>query len=148
MNKNSKFPNQLFLTCKKIRIEMLFSLAEIKIIQSKNRVFKSFAINQSESSFNGHGIFNKFKVNQSKMSSTSHRFFNNFDIKQSELNMFLVTLFVGNHPTRIQHFLKVIFLSFFKNFNNYLKNIYQKTFELPRIILQEKKFHLIFSLMK
>ena len=29
---------------------MLFSLAEIKIIQSNNGVFKNFAINQSESS--------------------------------------------------------------------------------------------------
>ena len=31
---------------------MLFSLAEIKIIQSKHGVFKRFAINQSESSIN------------------------------------------------------------------------------------------------
>ena len=56
---------------------MLLSLAEIKIIQSNYGVFKSFAINQSESSihyketlifsdinqsessFNGHGILNK-----------------------------------------------------------------------------------------
>ena len=77
---------------------MIFSLAEIKIIQSKHGAFKSFAINQSEpsihykeififsdinqseSTFNGHGIFNKFKVNQSKLSSNSRGFFNNFDI--------------------------------------------------------------------
>ena len=31
---------------------MLFSLAEIKTIQSNHEVFKSFAINQSESSIN------------------------------------------------------------------------------------------------
>ena len=79
-------------------MDLLFSLAEIKFIQSNHGVFKSFAINQSESSinykeififsdinqsestFNGHGNFNKFYVNQSKRSSTSHGFFNNFDI--------------------------------------------------------------------
>ena len=53
---------------------MLFSLAVIKIVQSNRGVFKSFAINQSESSFNSHGIFNKLFVNQSELSSTSHGF--------------------------------------------------------------------------
>ena len=80
-------------------MDLLFSLAEIKFIQSNHGVFKSFAINQSESSinykeniifsdinqsestFNGHGIFRQFYVNQSKLSSTSHEFFNNFNIK-------------------------------------------------------------------
>ena len=89
---------------------LLFSLAEIKFIPSNYRVFKSFAINQSESSinykeififsdinqsesiFNGHEIFNKLYVNQSKLSSTSNRFFNNFNIKRSELIFLLVTL--------------------------------------------------------
>ena len=79
-------------------MDLLFSLAEKKFIQSNHGVFKSFAINQSESSisykeifilsdinqsestFNGHGIFNNFYVNQSKLSSTSNGFFNNFDI--------------------------------------------------------------------
>ena len=74
---------------------MLFSLAEIKIIQFNHGVFDSFAVNQSESinnykeififsdidqsesSFNFHRLFNKFKVNQSELSSTSHGFFNN-----------------------------------------------------------------------
>ena len=50
VNKNSKLINQLFLTRKKIRMNMLFSLAEIKIIQSNHGIFKS--INQSESSIN------------------------------------------------------------------------------------------------
>ena len=77
---------------------MLLSLAEIQIIQPNHRFFKSFAINQSESSihckeivifsdihqsessFNGHGTFYKFYVNQSKLSSTSHGIFNNFVI--------------------------------------------------------------------
>ena len=102
---------------------MLFSLAEIKIIQSNQGVFIRFAINQSESSihnkdififsdikqsessFKGHVIFNKLNVNQSKLISTSHGFFNNFNIKQSEFNILLVTLFVGNQLIRIQHFL-------------------------------------------
>ena len=53
---------------------MLFSLAVKTIIQSNRGVFKSFAINQSESSFNSHGIFNKLFVNQSQLSSTSHGF--------------------------------------------------------------------------
>ena len=73
-------------------MNLLFSLAVIKFIQCDHGVLKSFAvkqsessihykemlifsdINQSESSFNGHGIFNKFYVNQSKLSSTSHGF--------------------------------------------------------------------------
>ena len=80
-------------------MEMLFSLAEIKVIQANHGHFKSFAINQSESSinfkesfifsdinqsessFNGNRTFNKFNVNQSEMSSFSHRSFNRFDIK-------------------------------------------------------------------
>ena len=80
-------------------MDLLFSLAEIKFIQSNHGVFKSFAINQSESSinykenfifsdinqsestFNVHGNFNKFYVNQPKLSSTSHGSFNNFNIK-------------------------------------------------------------------
>ena len=70
-------------------MDLLFSLAELKFIQSNHGVFKSFAINQSESDFNGHGIFNKFYDNQSKLISTFHGFFNDFDIKQSELNFFL-----------------------------------------------------------
>ena len=82
-------------------MDLLFNLAEIKVIQSNNRVFERFAINQSESSFFykeififfdtnqsessfiGYGTFNKFNVNQSELSLTSHEFFNNFDIKQS-----------------------------------------------------------------
>ena len=48
------------------------------------------------------------------MSSTSHGFFNNFNIKRSELNILLVTLFVGNHPIRIKQFLKVNCLLFKK----------------------------------
>ena len=77
---------------------MLFNLAEIKstnltrefskVLLPTNQkrafiIWKFFIfsdINQSESSFKGHGIFNKIYVNQSKMSSTSHGFFNNFDI--------------------------------------------------------------------
>ena len=60
-------------------------------------------------------------------------------INQSELSILLVTLLVGNQPIRIQHFLKVNCLSFFKNFDPYLKNVYQKTFEFPRLTLQEKR---------
>ena len=78
-------------------MDLLFSLAEIKFIQSNHGVFKSFAINQSESSINykkificsdinqsestfkGHGIFNKFYVSQSKPSSNSHGNLKNFD---------------------------------------------------------------------
>ena len=77
-------------------MDMLFSLAGIKIILSNQEVFKSINqsessinykeififsdINQSESSFNSHGIFNKFIVSQSELSSTSHEFFNDYDI--------------------------------------------------------------------
>ena len=79
---------------------MLFSPADIKIIQSNQGIFKSFAfnqsessinfifsdINQSESSFNSHGTFDKIKVNQSKLSFISHGNFNNFNVNQSELS--------------------------------------------------------------
>ena len=44
-------------------MDLLFSLAEIKIFQSIHGVFKIFAINQSELAFNGPGVFNKFNVN-------------------------------------------------------------------------------------
>ena len=64
---------------------------------------------------------------------------NKFNIKQSELSILLVTLFVGNQPIRIHYFLKLNCLSFFKNLNHYLKNVYQKTFEFLRITLQEKR---------
>ena len=40
-NKNSKFLEQLFLTWKKIRIDTLISLTEMKIIQSNHGVFKN-----------------------------------------------------------------------------------------------------------
>ena len=79
-------------------MDLLFILAEFKFIPSNHGVFKSFAINQlessinyteififsdinqSESTFNVHGIFDKIYVNQPKRSSTSHGFFINFDI--------------------------------------------------------------------
>ena len=64
---------------------MLFSLAEIKIIKS-NQNFKSFAIQQSESS-----------------------------ITYKETFIIL------------------------ENFNQFLKKVYQKQFELPRVNLQENK---------
>ena len=77
---------------------MLFSLAEIKIIQPNHGVFKHFVItqsessinykeffifsdiNQPESSFDSHGIFKKFNVNQSELSSSSRECFSNFVI--------------------------------------------------------------------
>ena len=69
MNKKSKFFNQLLLTWNKISMDWLFSIAEIKFIQSNHGVFKRFAINQSESSIN----FNKFfsfliSTNQNRLS--------------------------------------------------------------------------------
>ena len=84
-------------------MDVLFSLAEIKIIQSNQGVFKSFAINQSElsinykefflfflistnQSFNSHRIFNKFNVNQSELSFNSHGIFNKVSVNQSELS--------------------------------------------------------------
>ena len=145
---------------------MLFSLAEMKIIQINHGVFKSFAINQSESSitykenfifsdikqsessFNVHEIFKKFNVNQSELSSFSHGIFNTFDIKQSELSIFLVTLFVGNQPIRIQRFLKVNCLSFFKSFNHHLEKNFQKRLNFLSYCTRKLKFHSIFSLMK
>ena len=82
-------------------MDTLFSLAEMKIIQSNHGFSKNFAINQSESiitykeififsdinqsesSFNGHEFPKSFYVNQSELISTSEGFFNNFDIEHS-----------------------------------------------------------------
>ena len=93
-------------------MEMIFSLAEIKVIQSYHRVFKSFSINQSDSSITYREIFIFFDINQSESSFNGHGVFNKTNDNQSELSMLLVTLFVGNQPIRIHHFLKVNCLSF------------------------------------
>ena len=59
--KSSKFANQLFLTRKKIRVDIiLLDQAEIKLIQGNHGVFKSFESNQSESSIN----YRNFEINQ------------------------------------------------------------------------------------
>ena len=55
---------------------MLFSLVEIKITQSNQGTFKSFAINQSESSINHKEIFIFSDINQSESSFNIHRIFN------------------------------------------------------------------------
>ena len=78
--KNSKLINQLFLTWKKIRMDKLISLAEIKIIQSIHGNFKSFAINQSESSINYKEFFIFSDINQSESSFNSHVIFNKFNV--------------------------------------------------------------------
>ena len=71
-------------------------------------------------------------------------------INQSEMNILLVILFVfvGSQPIRIQHFLKKNFLSNFKNLNRYLKNVYQKNLTFLELLYKNKKFQLIFLLMK
>ena len=92
----------MFLTRKKVRMDMLFRLAEIKIIQSNHGIFKSINqsessinyketfffsdINQSELSFNSHVIFDKFNVHQSELSFKSHVIFNKFNVNLSELS--------------------------------------------------------------
>ena len=55
------------------------------------------------------------------------------------MSILLVTVFVGNQPIRIQHFLKMNCLLFLQNLNHYLKNVYQKTFELPRVLQEKEK---------
>ena len=90
---------------------MLFSLAEIKLIQSNHRVFK--AINQSESTTNGHAIFNKFIVNQSKLSSILKNV--SLILKSNNRNwiFFLVSLFVGNQSNQNPAFSKsALFINF------------------------------------
>ena len=74
---------------------MLFSVDVITIIQSNRGVFKSFAINQSESSFNSHGILNKLFVNQSELSSTSH-VFSTVLISFVDINDFFTGSICGN----------------------------------------------------
>ena len=85
-------------------MDMLFSLAELKIIQSNHGVFKNFAIKQSESSFNGHKNFNKFNVNLSELSSSSHLFFNNFDIKQLSIPSQVIFVVITNQNEVFTHF--------------------------------------------
>ena len=58
-------------------------------------------------------------------------------IIQSELSFLFLSLFDGSQPIRIQHFLKVNCLLFLENLNS--KTVYQKTFEFPRVIFQEKR---------
>ena len=83
-------------------MDMLFSLAEIKIVQSNHGIFKSinqsessisykevfifFDINQSELSINSHVIFDKFNVHQPELSFKSHVIFKKFNVKKSELS--------------------------------------------------------------
>ena len=99
---------------------MLFSLPEIKIIDGISKIstnqnraliirkfFIFFDINQSESSFNGHGIFNKFKVNQSEFGFISHGFFDSFDIKQSSIPSQVILVIITNQ-TEVFTDLKVI----------------------------------------
>ena len=63
---------------------MLFSLAEIKIIQSNHGVFNCFAMSQSESSINYKEIFIFSDINQSESSFNSHENFNKLNVNQSE----------------------------------------------------------------
>ena len=55
------------------------------------------------------------------------------------MNVFLVTMFVGNQPIRIQHFLKMNYLSFLKTPQSLFEKSLSKTFEFPRVTLQEKR---------
>ena len=59
-------------------MDLLFSLAEIKFIQSNHRIFKNFAINQSESSINYKEIFIFSDINQSESTFNGHGIFKNF----------------------------------------------------------------------
>ena len=54
------------------------------------------------------------------------------------IGFFYLSQFFGKQPIRIQHFLQVNSLSFFKNLNYYLKKVYQKTVKFPRVSSQEK----------
>ena len=104
---------------------MLIILAETKIIQSNNGDFKSFTINQSESSvnynetfiffdinqsepsFNGHGMFKKFNVRQSELSYTSHGFFNKCDIKQSSVPSQVIFVVITNQNELLTDFKEI-----------------------------------------
>ena len=67
--KSSKFDNQLILTRKKIRMDIiLLEQAEIKLIKGNHGVFKSFEINQSESSITYEQMFIFFDINESESS--------------------------------------------------------------------------------
>ena len=48
-------------------------------------------------------------------------------------------MFVRNQPIRIQHFLKMNCLSFFKIINHSLKNVYRKLFEFSQVIYKKKE---------
>ena len=145
----------MFLTWKKIRIDMLFSPTEMKFIQSNHGVFKRFT-NQNRALIKWKILSILISTNQNWLSmvmklsknllSTNRNWvlllivFSTILISNNQnWTFFLVTLFVRNQPIRIQHFLKVTCLSFLKSFNHYLKKFYQKTFELPRVTLKEKR---------
>ena len=67
-------------------MNVLFSLAEIKFIQSNQDVFKNFVINQSESSIIYKELFIFFDINQSESSFNCYGKFSKFDVNQSELS--------------------------------------------------------------
>ena len=73
---------------------MPFSLAELKSFQSNHGVFKSFAINQSESSINYKEIFIFSDINHSESSFNGHGFFNKFNVNQSKLSSFFHGLLI------------------------------------------------------
>ena len=62
-------------------MDLLFNLAEIKIIQFNHGVFKSFVINQSESSITYWEIFIFFDINQSESSFNGHGIFKNSNVR-------------------------------------------------------------------
>ena len=71
----------------------------------------------------------------------------NQPIRIEELSIVSMSLFVRYQPIRFQHFLKKLVTIFKENLNQYLENVFQKTFE---VTLQEKrkKPQMIFLLMK
>ena len=59
-------------------MDLVFSLAEMKFIQSNHGVFKNFAINQSESSINFKEVFIFSDISQSESTFNGHGIFNKF----------------------------------------------------------------------
>ena len=98
----NEFLNQVFSMWKKIRMELLLSLAEIEIIQSNHGVFENFTINQSESSITYKKVLNFlfFSINQSEMRFKESWIFSKFTVNKSTFS-----------KSTNQHFLRVNYLS-------------------------------------
>ena len=88
---------------KRIRMDMLFSLAGKKIIQCNHGVLKILSINQSESSVNYMEVFIFSNINQSESSIIYNEIFIFFNTNKTESSLFItkfLSFLISNNQYR------------------------------------------------